>query len=80
MVARSPANFFSSRDGGATSAVQDRVAYLLGEDYEHRVELHEFIGEVSDYRSRASHEGAPFNFPEKLAELRALTLRFLNEL
>jgi hypothetical protein len=69
--------FFSSKDGEATAAVQDGIAYVLGQDAASRTDLHKFIGELYDYRSRTSHEGADFDVPEKLRELKDVTLNFL---
>ncbi len=69
--------FFSSRDGEATAAVQDGVAYLLGDSVEQRMEIHKFVGEAYEYRSRASHEGAELHLPEMIVKLKSLTANFL---
>jgi hypothetical protein len=69
--------FFSSRDGEATTAVQDGIAYLLGGTAEQRIEIHKFVGAAYDYRSRASHEGADFRLPEMIVKLKSLTVNFL---
>lgn len=69
--------FFSSRDGEATAAVQDGIAYLLGGSAEQRIKIHEFVGQAYDYRSRAPHEGADFHLPEMIVELKSLTVNVL---
>jgi hypothetical protein len=72
--------FFSSRDGEATSAVQDGLAYLMGDNAEQRMNLYKFVGEMYDYRSRASHEGEDIDLPAKLNELRYITINFIAEM
>jgi hypothetical protein len=72
--------FFSSRDGEVTAAVQDGVAYMLGHERAERLYLASFVGDVYNYRSRASHEGEEFDVPTKIDELRNLTLSFLAEM
>jgi hypothetical protein len=72
--------FFSSRDGEATTAVQDGVAYVMGDMPEDRIELHSFVGKVYDYRSRASHEGESLDFPTEVARLRHLTISFIAQI
>ncbi len=69
--------FFSSGDGAVTSAIQDGVAYLLAQNAKDRVYLHRFVGEIYKHRSDASHSGEQFSLPEKLLELRILTLNVM---
>ena len=52
--------FFTERGAEVGAAVQDGVAWMMADDAEHRLYLHQFVADVYDFRSRSSHDGAKF--------------------
>jgi hypothetical protein len=69
--------FFASKDGELTRAIQEGVAHLMGTDLDGRRDIYNFIGEVYDYRSRASHTGEQFDLPELTRKCRNLVISFI---
>ena len=69
--------FFASKDGEATRSIQEGVAHVMGLDVDARREIHDFVGEVYDYRSRASHSGEQFELPELILKCRGLVINFI---
>lgn len=69
--------FFASKDGETTRAIQEGVAHLMGLNVNGRREIYDFVGEVYDYRSRASHAGEQFDLPELTRKLRDLVISFI---
>jgi hypothetical protein len=49
----------------------------MGEDSASRMALHRFVGEVYEYRSRASHEGTAPEVNAQISQLRELTVNFI---
>lgn len=69
--------FFATKDGEVTRSVQEGVAHLMGLDTDARREIYDFVGEVYDYRSRASHTGEQFELPELTLKCRGLVINFI---
>jgi hypothetical protein len=69
--------FFASKDGESTRSIQEGIAHIMGTDAKARREIHDFVGEVYDYRSRASHTGEQFELPELTRKCRDLVISFI---
>lgn len=69
--------FFTAPNSEVTAAVREGFAFVMGDRLEERRALNAFLGEMYDYRSRASHGGERLNIVNKVAQLRHLVLNFI---